>query len=70
MDLTPGTALFVGGFVAAMFAAAAGLTYVAGGGTRAVTGFAFALAGLGGAFLLLATGVAALLYAADVSTGD
>lgn len=57
-DLDPGTALFVGGFVAAVCWFAAALTWVAGGGVPAVSGIAVALAGLGVAFLALGGAIA------------
>ncbi|ELZ82272.1 hypothetical protein [Haloferax larsenii] len=50
--LTPAFVLFVGGFVAAMFFFGALLASVAGGGSDIVNGLAFALAGLGGLFLV------------------
>ena len=51
-DLDPGTALFVGGFVAALFWFAAGLTWVAAGAVTGVSALVAALAGLGVLFLL------------------
>lgn len=64
-DLTPASVLFVTGFVAALFLLAGGLVVVAAGGAgvRALTGFAVALAGLGGAVLLVGLVVAGLLRA-------
>jgi hypothetical protein len=59
-DLDSGTALFVGGFVAAICLFAALLTWVVGGASEIVAGFALALAALGGFFALLGV-VAALL---------
>jgi hypothetical protein len=57
-DVDAGTALFVGGFVAAICLFAALLTWVAGGGRRVVTGLSLALAALGCVFALLGVGVA------------
>jgi hypothetical protein len=58
VDLTPETALFVGGFVAAIVWFAAGLTYVAGGGIAAVEGLALGLALLGALVLLVGVVIA------------
>ncbi|MFB6129580.1 MAG: hypothetical protein ABEJ28_02025 [Salinigranum sp.] len=60
-DLDPGTALFVGGFVGALFALAAALAYVAAPAQAPVVGLAAALAGLGAFFFLLGAVVAALV---------
>ena len=49
---SPGTVLFVGGFVTGLFLLAAGLAYSAAPGLRIVTALAMALAGLGGVALL------------------
>ena len=59
-DVDPGTALFVGGFVAALFLFAAALTYVGGGGNEAVSGLALVLVGLGALFVV-AGGVGAVV---------
>lgn len=58
VDLTPETALFVGGFVALAVWFAAGLAFVAAGGLPIAEGFAYALAVLGAGFLLLGVLVA------------
>jgi hypothetical protein len=62
-DLTPGSVLFVTGFVAALFVLAGGLVSVAVGdaGVPALAGFALALAGLGGAVFVVGVAVAGLL---------
>jgi hypothetical protein len=64
-DLTPASVLFVTGFVATLFLLAGGLVVVAVGdaGVPALTGFAVALAGLGGVILLVGLVVAGLLRA-------
>ena len=51
-DFDPGFALFVGGFVAVLFWLAAGLVVVAAPADPLLDGLVFALAGLGGLFLL------------------
>jgi hypothetical protein len=58
----PSDALFVGGFVAGLFALAASLVWVAGGGVPVVRGLAFALVGVGLLFAV-AGGVGALIIA-------
>ncbi|MGM0590250.1 MAG: hypothetical protein ACQETI_01255 [Halobacteriota archaeon] len=60
-QLTPGTAIFVGGFVAALFWFAALLTYVAGSGVSEVQGLAVGLGALGGVFLAIGVVVAVAL---------
>jgi hypothetical protein len=57
-DLTAGTALFVGGFVAALCLFAALLTWIAGGGSPVVEGLALSLAALGAVFALVGVVVA------------
>jgi hypothetical protein len=64
-DLTPGFALFVGGFVAALFFLAAGLVYVAGAGLPVVGGFAVVLVALGGLAAAVGVGSALLLKSAE-----
>jgi hypothetical protein len=59
-DLDPGTAAFVGAFVAGLFGLAAGLAYVTAPGIREVRGLALVLAA-GGVLSLLAGLSAALL---------
>ncbi|SFR41991.1 hypothetical protein [Halogeometricum limi] len=62
--LDPWTALFVGGFVAALFWFAAGLAFVAAGDVLpTVRAFSLVFVGLGGAFLLAGVVVAAVLRA-------
>lgn len=62
MDVTPGTVLFVGGFVAGLFWFAALLAFVAAGGSLPVVrALAAALAALGVAFLVGAVVVALLV---------
>lgn len=60
-DLDPGFALFVGGFVAAMFFLGAGATYLLGPGDGILTGLSVALAGLGLVFLALGVLLAGIL---------
>lgn len=62
-DLTPASVLFVTGFVAVLFLLAGGLVVAAAGGVRvaALTGFAVALAALGGVVLLVGLLVAGVL---------
>ncbi|MFC7176351.1 hypothetical protein [Halosegnis marinus] len=61
MTPDPDFALFVGGFVAALFVLAAGFLYLLGGGAGATLGLAGALAALGGVFLVLGLVGAGLL---------
>jgi hypothetical protein len=68
MDVTPGTALFVGGFVAGLFWFAALLAFLAAGGSLPVVrALAAALAGLGAVFLAGGVVVALLVRIADRS---
>ncbi len=63
--VTPGTSIFVGGFVAALFLFAGGLASVAGGGSPTVDSFALTLAALGGVFFLAGLTGAVVLWALD-----
>jgi hypothetical protein len=58
----PGFALFVGGFVAVLFWLAAGLVLAVGPASPVLDGLVFALAGLGGLFLLGGGLLAAALW--------
>ena len=61
-ELDPGLALFVGGFVAALFLAGAAAVYLVGDGGPVLGGLALALAGLGLVFFLLGALLAGVVW--------